>query len=72
MRMNRKHGAAPCTAVTITMSNEDHTHLDAIRERFRDHKRRACPSRSLMLSLLVNAAFKSGFSPVTDRPYTLP
>lgn len=60
---HRKHCAVPCTTTSITMSAEDRNHLDAIRERFYDGAINQMPSRSLMLAVLVDWAFKHGFGP---------
>jgi hypothetical protein len=43
------------------MSAEDQQHLDVIRERFHDGNINQMPSRSLMLSVLIDWAFKHGF-----------
>lgn len=64
---HRKHCANPCTTTSITMSTEDHLHLDTIRERFHDGSINQMPSRSLMLSVLVDWAFKHGFGPESTR-----
>jgi len=60
---HRKHGSMTCKVTTITMSAVDQQHLDAIRERFHDGNINQMPSRSLMLSVLIDWAFKHGFGP---------
>lgn len=60
---HRKHCALPCKITSITMSAEDHLQLDSIRGRFHDGSIDQMPSRSLMLSVLIDWAFKNGFGP---------
>jgi hypothetical protein len=60
---HRKHCVSPCSTTSITMSSQDHLQLDAIRGRFHDGGINQMPSRSLMLSVLVDWAFKHGFGP---------
>lgn len=59
----RKRESSPCAVVSITMSVGEQERLDAIRERFRDESITRVPSRSLMLSMLVDWASKNGFGP---------
>ncbi|HWR03790.1 MAG TPA: hypothetical protein VN419_07200 [Humidesulfovibrio sp.] len=60
---HRKHGKTPCEIKSVTMSAEEQRQLDAIRERFHDGSINQMPSRSLMLAVLVDWAFKHGFGP---------
>lgn len=60
---HRKHGKTPCEIKSVTMSAEEQCQLDAIRERFHDGSINQMPSRSLMLAVLVDWAFKHGFGP---------
>jgi hypothetical protein len=62
---HRKHCAQPCTTTSITMSAQDHLQLDTIRGRFHDGHINQMPSRSLMVSVLIDWAFKNGFEPKT-------
>ncbi len=61
-RTNETPETRPLTASHhVTMSAEDQQHLDVIRERFHDGNINQMPSRSLMLSVLIDWAFKHGF-----------
>ncbi|MES9995281.1 hypothetical protein [Desulfovibrio aminophilus] len=60
---HRKHGRIQCSISSITMSAEEQRQLDTIRERFHDGSINQMPSRSLMLAVLVDWAFKHGFGP---------
>jgi len=60
---HRKHGKTLCAIKSVTMSAEEQHQLDAIRERFHDGSINQMPSRSLMLAVLVDWAFKHGFGP---------
>jgi len=67
---HRKHGNVPCAITTVTMSAEEQRQLDAIRERFHDGSINQMPSRSLMLAVLVDWAFRNNFNPNhTEKHY---